>query len=59
MPLSFPAIETALVAFVETASGLTGKVVLAPQTAPQPAMPYATVRSSGPRPEGGPWPHVV
>ncbi len=59
MPLSFPAIESALVACVETASGLTGKVVLAPQTAPQPAMPYATVRISGPRPAGGPWPRII
>jgi hypothetical protein len=59
MPLSFPAIESALVAFVETASGLSGKVVLAMQTAPQPPMPYATVRISGPRPAGGPWPRII
>jgi hypothetical protein len=59
MPLSVPAIESALVAFVEAASGLTGKVALAMQMAPQPAMPYATVGLSGPRPAGGPWPHVV
>jgi hypothetical protein len=59
MPLSFPIIESALVAFIETASGLTGKVALAMQTAPQLAMPYATVRITGPRPAGGPWPRII
>jgi len=58
MPIAWPTVEAALVAWVETGSGLAGAVLMAQQTAPQPPMPYATVRLSGPRTGGAPWPRV-
>ncbi len=56
--LSFDAIELALIAWLEPSIG-TGKVILSKQKGPQPAVPYATISITGPRPASSPWPSLV